>query len=130
PSSITITTGGSMTNNGAFGSNTPNPIQWTGAPAGGISNGASGTFSMMNATNDIYPPFANAGTVLMPVPGTTIFRNGYTQSAGTTTTGPGNVSVPSPATLTINGGILNGTGSIQANVTNGGSLNPGTSPGM
>ncbi len=59
--------------------------------------------------------------------GTLAFNGGYTQTAGATHLAGGNLS--SNSTLDIQGGILDGSGTITGNVSNGGHVNPGASPG-
>jgi uncharacterized repeat protein (TIGR01451 family) len=87
-----------------------------------------GTFekSAGSGTTNIDPPFTNSGTT-SALSGTMAFSS-YTQSAGTTTLGPGNITVTNP--MAINGGTLNGAGTITGNVNNsGGNVSPGNSPG-
>ena len=68
-------------------------------------------------TSDIEPSFTNNGTVLAQA-GTINFVGGFTQSGGVTTLGAGNVQSATP--MTFNGGALDGSGSVSADVQNNG----------
>jgi large repetitive protein len=74
-----------------------------------INNIAGGTLvrSAGTTTEVIDPPVSNAGTILLQAANTK-FSGGLTQTAGSTTLGPGNLA----GTIAINGGILNGSGTI------------------
>ncbi|HET8923222.1 MAG TPA: hypothetical protein VFN26_09540 [Candidatus Acidoferrum sp.] len=97
----------------------------------------SGTFNSPGTFTFTGVPFTN--TVTNGIPGTVgaggnlVFGGGYTQTAGpttlTTSVGPsGSISVGA-AGFNLNGGILNGTGTITGNViNNGGHVQPGLSP--
>jgi uncharacterized repeat protein (TIGR01451 family) len=88
-----------------------------------------GTFekSAGSGTTNIGPPFTNSGGTTSALSGIMGFSS-YTQSSGTTTLGPGGISVATP--MAINGGTLNGAGTITGNVNNsGGNVSPGSSPG-
>jgi uncharacterized repeat protein (TIGR01451 family) len=82
-------------------------------------NNDGGTWkkSAGSGTNDIDPPFSTSGTVLAST-GTMHFVGGYTQTGGTTTLGLGGISADS--TVQFQGGTLNGTGTIAADVQNDG----------
>jgi hypothetical protein len=80
-----------------------------------IKSAGPGTFGIHN-------PFNNSGTVNVSS-GTLSFFNGYTQSAGATILGGGNIA--GGGTLNIQGGSLSGPGTITGNVTNAGQVNPG-----
>jgi uncharacterized repeat protein (TIGR01451 family) len=85
----------------------------------------NGTFekSSGTGTTNVDPAFTNAGTMLAQS-GTLDFTTSYTQTAGTTTLGAGNITV---ANLNLNGGLLNGMGTITGNlINNGGEVAPGT----
>ncbi len=83
----------------------------------------SATFSFQGGGNMVV---TNAGTVQAQT-GALSFGP-FTQSAGTTTAGPGSLVFGSG--MNLNGGVLNGTGTISGDVINsGGAVNPGTSPG-
>src|SRR5205085_771232 len=71
-------------------------------------------------------PFTNTGTVEVQT-GTIRFGNSYTQTAGLTFLNGGNFA--SNSTMSVQGGELRGAGTISGNLSNGGTLNPGTSPG-
>jgi hypothetical protein len=71
-------------------------------------------------------PVTNSGT-LNATSGTLTFNGTFTQTAGVTHLAGGNLATSS--TIDIQGGILDGTGTITGNVSNGGQVNPGTSPG-
>ncbi|HKS22366.1 MAG TPA: hypothetical protein VJZ76_06185 [Thermoanaerobaculia bacterium] len=124
PLNVLTLSNGTIANNGILDLQTDTGIAAVGATA--INNNAGATLkrSAGTTTEVIDPPLANAGTVLLQA-ATTKFNGGLTQSTGITTLGPGNLA----GTISINAGILNGTGTITGNVTNGGNFNPGTSPG-
>jgi len=92
-----------------------------------VNNQAGGTLNASGAeTTEFNVPFSNAGTVNLNS-GILSFRSTYTQTAGATHLLGGSLS--SLGTFDIHGGVLDGTGNITGNVTNGGQVNPGTSPG-
>ncbi len=70
--------------------------------------------------------FTNRGTVNAQN-GTLGFQPGYTQLAGATHVAGGSLS--STGTFDIQSGILDGNGTVTGNLSNGGQVNPGTSPG-
>jgi hypothetical protein len=97
--------GGSITNQGTFTKSTP--------------NGAGGT-SAINHN------FTNAGTLRVNN-GTLFLQQSFVQSGGQTIVVPGaNLRA---TTFQLNGGVLSGTGPINANVTGTGTISPGSSPG-
>ncbi len=102
-------------------------IQWMGAVRPKISN--AGTFKKSSGTGTmtITANFVNTGTVIAGA-GTLRFDADYTQTAGTTTLNGGEIRTSSA--LNINGGILNGIGTIEGNVVNNASFKPGHSPGI
>jgi hypothetical protein len=65
--------------------------------------------------------FTNQGTLQVDA-GSTISAGGYTQTAGSTLV---NGTLSSNSTLNIQGGVIGGTGTVAANVTNGGTTVPG-----
>jgi uncharacterized repeat protein (TIGR01451 family) len=74
---------------------------------------------------DFGPQFTNDGTV-KALAGTINFLAAYTQNSGATTLGPGAISVQSPNIFDMEGGILNGSGTITGDVDNYGAVKPGT----
>ncbi len=72
--------------------------------------------------------FNNTGTV-QGLSGTLAFTGSYTQTAGATRLNGGAIS--SSQTMNIQGGTLDGVGTLTGNVNNsGGTLSPGLSPGQ
>jgi hypothetical protein len=71
--------------------------------------------------------FTNSGTV-EALSGTLSFPNGYPQTAGTTTQNGGVLTSPTP--LDIQGGVLQGTGTIAAGVNSSGQVRPVLSSGI
>jgi hypothetical protein len=69
-------------------------------------------------------PFHNSGTVDVHN-GTLNFTGGYTQTGGSTLLDGGTLSAST--SLNIQGGMLTGSGTINANVVNGGRVDPGAS---
>ena len=81
---------------------------------------------MLFRSSAINHNFTNAGTVRV-TSGTLFLQQNFVQNAGQTIVLPGaNLRVN---TFQLNGGILGGTGPINANVTGGGTISPGNSPG-
>jgi uncharacterized repeat protein (TIGR01451 family) len=85
----------------------------------------SGTLqkSQGSASTPFYPDLDNDGAVkaLMATLG---FMGAYNQTGGSTTLGPGDISVAND--MNLNGGILDGGGTITGDVYNSGEIKPGT----
>ncbi|MBI3785777.1 MAG: hypothetical protein HY270_20480 [Deltaproteobacteria bacterium] len=110
------------------------------APASGLVQVLAGTFSFNNQTSGIFnktgasttttfgfgAPFKNGGTVNL-TSGTLALYSTYTQTAGAFHLLGGSVSAGTK--LDVQGGLMDGNGTISGNLANGGRLNPGTSPG-
>jgi uncharacterized repeat protein (TIGR01451 family) len=79
------------------------------------------------ASTDIQPDLSNAGSILA-LSGTISVGGAFSQTAGSTTLGPG--SVASSSTFNMSGGELNGAGTFTGSVSNGGIVSPGSSPGV
>ena len=77
------------------------------------------------ATIDV--PFNNTGALNVQS-GTLSFTRNFTQTAGETLLTGGILN--SNGTININGGVLGGAGNIDANISNAGSVSPGTSTGI
>jgi predicted pyridoxine 5'-phosphate oxidase superfamily flavin-nucleotide-binding protein len=87
----------------------------------------TGTLNPQVGTLSLNNPFTNASTVFIE-PGATLAVTGdYTQTAGTTVV-DGNLSPT--GNVSIQGGLLQGSGTINANVTNAATTGPGDSPGV
>jgi len=82
---------------------------------------ASGTTSLQGGTLSLLSTAANSGTVTVSS-GTTLSVGSYTQSAGTTVLNGGSIN---GGPLSIDGGALSGTGTINASVISGGQVVPG-----
>ena len=89
----------------------------------------AGTFrkSGGTGTTTIDNTFTNRGSVQVQT-GTLSFSASYTQTAGETLLGGGNVS--SPLLLQIQGGALGGSGVVSAGVISSGQVNPGAFAGL
>ncbi|MGA8807326.1 MAG: DUF11 domain-containing protein, partial [Thermoanaerobaculia bacterium] len=87
-----------------------------------------GTFqkSADSGTTDFGPQFINDGGTVKVLAGTINFQDGYTQNSGTTTLGPGAITVQSPGIFDMEGGILDGSGTLTGDVDNYGTVKPGT----
>jgi RHS repeat-associated protein len=70
--------------------------------------------------------FINSGTVVIGSDAAINFSGGYYTQSGGTTTVDGTLTA---ANVSLNGGTLNGAGTIQANVTNAATVNPGDGTG-
>jgi uncharacterized repeat protein (TIGR01451 family) len=134
-----------ITNNGLFDIQTDQPIAESviiigdakapppphkkGHSDGAIVTGSSiqnnGTFqkSSGSGTTNVDPAFSNDGT-MNAASGTLDFTTSYNQSSGTTTLGPGNITVAT--TMQLSGGELNGMGTVTGNVQNDATVAPGT----
>jgi hypothetical protein len=91
----------------------------------GIGFTNQGTLRAMGSGGITIDPdtFTNAGTVLVDA-GSFLSRSGvYPQTAGTTTV---NGTLSATGLVDIQGGILQGAGTVAANVSNAGQVNPGT----
>jgi len=91
------------------------------------TNTAGGSFTVANGYTFTAPgAFSNAGAVTVGSGGTfTVGTSDYTQLQGTTTV-DGTLSA---ANVNLNGGTLNGTGTIEANVIDAATVSPGDQPG-
>lgn len=86
----------------------------------------AGTFkkTVGSGTQDIQPSLDNDATVLAQI-ATMQFDNGYMQASGATTLGAGNITM-NGSPLQLNGGTLDGSGTVTGDVANsGGSIVPG-----
>jgi hypothetical protein len=103
---------------------------WTGnAPA--VNNGGTFQKSAGTGTTTIGNgvAFANTG-IMQGLVGTLAFDGTYTQTAGVTRLNGGSVT-KTGTSMSIQGGTLEGTGTLTGNVNNsGGTLSPGLSPGQ
>lgn len=124
---LTLANGATINNNGLLELKSDAPIN-AGASTNSILN--AGTFEkvLTAGTSAIAPAVSTSGIVNI-VNGTVAFNGGFSQSAGTTTVGAG-ATLASPAAIVLTGGLLSGTGTIAADVTNGGTIQPGASPGL
>jgi hypothetical protein len=95
--------------------------------SGTFNNGGMLVRTTTTGTATIEIPLSNTGTVDVQS-GTLRFTSTYTQTAGVTQLNGG--SIATTTNLTIQGGVLRGTGTITGNVANtGGQVAPGLSPG-
>jgi uncharacterized repeat protein (TIGR01451 family) len=78
-----------------------------------------------SGSTDFVPDLDTAGFV-KAANGTLNFMGQYNQSAGSTTLGAGNITVASPNNFELNGGFLDGSGTITGNLDNYGEIKPGT----
>jgi len=85
----------------------------------------NGTFQKSAGTGStvVDPDFTNAGT-MNAQSGELHFTGSYTQTAGTTTLGAGNIKVDS--TMQLSGGELNGMGTVTGDVQNDAKVAPGS----
>ncbi len=125
-SQILFQNGAVINNNGLF-------LVQTNTAADGFfyNSGADGTFNNngtftrnTGATSFVVTPqvaFNNAGTVNANS-GTLVFNGGYTQTAGTTQLGGGDIS--STSALQIQGGLLTGSGNIFASINSSATIRP------
>ncbi len=103
-------------------------LSWNGflGPVSTFNN--TGTYRKTSSTtSSVGIVFNSSGTVDIQG-GSLAFSGGYTQTAGETKLDGGALS--SSTTLNIQGGTLSGAGTVTANVSNGGLVSPGASPGI
>jgi uncharacterized repeat protein (TIGR01451 family) len=95
------------------------------APAGGnfFQNDVTLEKSGGSGSSEFGPSLSNSGSILAKS-GTLAFDQDYSQTAGSTTLGPGSISVPS--TVVLSGGVLNGSGTFTGSVQNDAEVAPGT----
>ena len=96
------------------------------APEAVINNGGLFTKSAGSGLSTLAAGFDNAGTVEIKL-GTLAFAGAWSQTQGTTTIDAG--ATISGTTLSLSGGTLEGLGTINANIVNSGTVNPGNTPG-
>ena len=122
---LTILNGGSVANLGMFDVQSDAAVV---SGAGGPNTLVnSGTFRKTVATGiTSFGPAVTNSNVVDLISGTVDFDGGFTQSAGATTLNGGNMG---GSLVTLNGGTLSGNGSVGADVINGATIQPGTSPG-
>ncbi len=95
----------------------------TDALAGLTANAAGASFTVgSGAAFSAAGPFSNAGAVTIASGGSFSTGGAYTQSAGSTTVD----GLLSAGNVQLNGGNLNGAGTIAADVTNAATVSPGT----
>lgn len=126
---LTVGSSVAIVNNGTFNFTSQN-LAATATPIATFTNSAGATLQRTTGPTgplNFDPVVANAGSANWVV-GTTVFANGYSQSAGTTALTGGNLTVP---TLNINGGTLKGFNTITGNLSNAGTIDiaNGVSPG-
>jgi uncharacterized repeat protein (TIGR01451 family) len=117
-------TNAAIVNNGTFNVNADAPIL-AGAGTSSISNNGTFRKTVTTGTASIAPAVTNSNFVDI-LSGTIDFDGGFTQSAGITKLNGGNMG---GSLVTLNAGFLLGNGIIAADVTNGATIAPGTSPG-
>lgn len=100
------------------------PIALCGCPSD-FQNFGTLQKSADSGTTDFGPQLENSGAV-KALAGTMHFLDAYTQTGGSTTLGPGAISVDSPNNFNMQGGILDGAGNLTADVDNYGEIKPGT----
>jgi uncharacterized repeat protein (TIGR01451 family) len=93
-----------------------------------LNNGTFNRLIVVAIPPTVAPAFTNAGTANFNA-GSIGFTGGYTQTAGSTNLLGGTFT--SPLTVQLNGGVLQGNGTVGASVANNnGTVAPGLSPGL
>ena len=100
-------------------------VSWSGAPQ--FNNTGTFTKSAGAGVTTIDIPFNNSATTTVSS-GTLRLTRGYTQTAGALLLKGGDLS--STQVLNLQGGLLGGSGTVTASVTNGGQVSPGASTGV
>ena len=94
------------------------------------TNAAGGNLTLRNGRNltTAGGAFQNRGIIAIRDGGTLAVPLDYTQASGTTTLA--GATLTAPGGVMINGGSLAGDGTVNADLTNAGTVIPGTSPGL
>jgi hypothetical protein len=92
------------------------------------ANAAAGSLTIRNGRDLTTPAFTNAGSLTVGTTSNLFTSAGnYTQTGGTTTV----LGTLDPAGIVdVQAGVLNGTGTINSNLTSAGQVRPGTAPGI
>ncbi len=98
----------------------------TDALSGFTTNLDTGRFEVRNGRNFAAGMFDNAGTIDIGT-GSTLTATTYTQTAGITEV-DGSLLVAGD--ITLNGGVITGSGTVAGSLLNNGILSPGNSPGI
>jgi len=124
---LTVIAPATITNNGQFNIFGGFDLLASGAPVFTNAGVLTRTSGSTNAIN-FGPAVVNAGGTSTWSIGTTIFTNGYSQTAGTTTLT--SATIGSTVPLNFTGGTFTAKGTVNGSVTiNGATFNPGNSPG-
>jgi hypothetical protein len=131
-----VTNAATILLDGATGTPNLNNGSGTSALANFTNNAAAGSFTIQNGANFTSPstastPFANAGAVNIGANSTFALggANAYFQSGGTTYLEAATSILH--GSVTLNGGLLEGFGTVQGNLSNlGGTVHPGDGPGI
>ena len=122
-----LSNGATFTNDGTFNAN--QETYMSGGAAGTFVNNAVFSKKTSGTTTTITTDFENNGEVEVQA-GTLIFTGNLT-SGGGTTIDLGDGSLEPGETLTLEAGaLLVGSGTLSSNLVNGGTVNPGSSPGI
>lgn len=117
-----------MVNNGTISSDGGGTITIN---PGTYQNASTGVISATGGTLIVSPLMNNVGTVIVAAGNGMTLQNGEAQTGGITQV-DGTLTV-NAAPITLNGGVLGGTGTINGNtpnvVNNSGTVKPGDSPG-
>jgi hypothetical protein len=123
-------TGGAFTlnNQGTINLNTNAFTSYVGA--GNLTLNNTGTFEAANSNVvNFVGGFANAGTLNVGSGSTINFNSGFTQTAGATVA-DGTLNLNNGAnTLTVQGGMLSGGGTVKGSVISAGTVSPGSNLG-
>jgi trimeric autotransporter adhesin len=93
------------------------------------ANTTAGSFTIQRGSNlTTSGAFGNAGITTVGTASTLTVSGAYTQSSGSTNLSSGTLTSTN-STVTFNGGILEGSGTVNGNVTSGGQIVPGGAAG-
>ena len=99
--------------------------------AGTYNNTAGATNNKPNAGNvTIFTAFNVADTSILDIADGDLTATGFATNSGTLTLALGTLLDPAAVFINLPTGLIQGSGFLQANVTNQGTIAPGTSPGI
>ena len=97
--------------------------------AGTYNNTAGATTNKPNAGNvTIFTTFNVADTSILDIADGDLRADDFATNSGTLTLAPGTLLDPAAVFINLPTGLIQGSGNLQANVTNQGTIAPGTSP--
>jgi len=125
--SITLSDGAWITNNGTFNANATTTM--TGGETDVFTNNGIFIKNAASTTTTMNIPFTNQGTVEV-VAGSLVFQQGMENGEDAVINLGGGTLDPGEELILESGDSLVGSGTLAANLVNGGTVSPGASPGI